>query len=168
MGERRAGTAIAGFVVGVLVLFGGLKMIAAKAGSYADPINDLIPVGVAANVDVSPPDVVGANLTIRQGTVYEGDIATGVVKGTAVVTEVDLNDDTLNEVVVSVALNDGRKYYFVQQFFDTDTLTPFFGVGSIAADGAEIVTTESTGVTRWELHETVGKRIYGFAPVGNS
>jgi hypothetical protein len=165
MGERRTSVAVVRVLVGALLLFGGLKLIAWKAGSYVDPLSDLVPVGVAANVDITPPDVIGANLTIRQGTVYEGDIAKGVVKGTAVVTEVDLNGDTLNEIVASVTLTDGRKYYFVQQFFDTDTLTPFFGVGSVAVDGTEIVTTESTGVTRWELHETVSERIYGFAPI---
>jgi hypothetical protein len=164
MGERRTSVAIAGFLVGGLVFFGGLKLVAAKAGSYVDPLAELVPVGAVANVDISPPGVVGANLTIRQGTVYEGDVAKGVAKGTAVITEVDLNDDTLNEVVASVTLTDGRKYYFVQQFFDTDILTPLFGVGSVAVSGTEIVTTEPSGVTRWELHETISKRIYGFAP----
>jgi hypothetical protein len=167
MEERRTSVAIVGFLIGAVILFGGLKLVASKAGSYQDPLTQLVPVGVATNVDITPPGVVGANLMIRQGTVYEGDIAKGVVKGTAVVTEVDLNDDTLNEVVASVTLTDGRKYYFVQQFFDTKTLTPIFGVGSIVVDGTEIVTTESTGVTRWELHETVSKRIYGFSPVEN-
>jgi hypothetical protein len=168
MEGRRTSVATAGFALGVIVFFGGLKLIAVQAGSYTNPLDKQVPVGVAVNVDITPPGVVGANLTIRQGTVYEGDVAKAVVKGTAVVTEVDLNDDTLKEIVASVTLTDGRKYYFVQQFFDTKTSTPFFGVGSVVVDENEIVTTEPSGITRWEVHETVSKRIYGFGPIGIS
>jgi hypothetical protein len=153
-------------MAGLLLVVGGLKLIAIQAGPNVDLTAKLEPIGVAPGIDLTPPSIVGTNLTIRQGTVYEGEIAQGVTKGNAKVTEIDLNGDTLNEVVASVTLNDGRDFYFVQQFFGTETLTPFFGVGSVTIEGTQLVTTEPGGTTKWITHQTDRKRIYGFGPDG--
>jgi hypothetical protein len=153
-------------LAGLLLAIGGLKLVASQSGPNVDPTAKLEPIGAAAGIDLTPPSIVGSNLVIHRGTVYEGEIAKGITKGNAKIIDIDLNGDSFNEVVASVTLNDGREFFFVQQFFGTETLTPFFGVGSASIEGTQLVTTGPGGTTKWTAHQANRKRIYGFSPDG--
>ena len=153
--------------VGLVIGLGFLRAVA--SGPVVDAVAQLKPATHDAADDLYINADIGKSYLVRAGTIYDGEPpkppAQPVVKGSATVSAADLNGDGVAEQLVNANMQDGRQLYFVQQIFDTETLTPLFGQGTATVDGTVLVVTDVSGTFRFKADSNDLGRIFGFQPV---